>query len=56
MGVELDTSRDGKPHRWQRWVAGKLRGEDIDTDGDGKADRRLAYDDKGHILGVQKIE
>lgn len=56
VGVELDTSRDGKPHRWQRWVGGKMRGEDLDTDGDGKPDRRIAYDDKGRILGVQKIE
>ena len=56
VAVELDTSRDGKPHRWQRWQNGKLRGEDLDTDGDGKPDRRLAYDDKGRILGVQKIE
>jgi hypothetical protein len=54
--VELDTTGDGKPHRWQRWVNGKMRGEDLDTDGDGKGDRRIAYDDKGHILGVQKIE
>jgi hypothetical protein len=54
--MELDADRDGKPDRWQRWVKGKLRGEDLDTDGDGKADRRLAFDEKGQILGVQKIE
>jgi hypothetical protein len=55
-GVELDADRDGKTDRWQRWVRGKMRGEELDTDGDGKADRRLAYDEKGNILGVQKIE
>jgi hypothetical protein len=56
VGVELDAVRDGKTDRWQRWVNGKLRGEELDTDLDGKPDRRLAYDEKGHILGVQKIE
>jgi hypothetical protein len=56
VGVELDSVRDGKTDRWQRWVNGKLRGEELDTDLDGKPDRRLAYDEKGHILGVQKIE
>jgi antitoxin component YwqK of YwqJK toxin-antitoxin module len=54
-GVELDTDADGKPDRWQRWVKGKLRGEDLDTNGDGRPDRRLAFDEKGHILGVEKI-
>jgi hypothetical protein len=56
VGVELDADRDGSVDRWQRWVNGKLRGEELDTDQDGKPDRRLAYDEKGHILGVQKIE
>jgi hypothetical protein len=54
--VELDADRDGRLDRWQRWVKGKMRGEDLDTDADGKADRRLAFDEKGQILGVQKIE
>lgn len=56
VGLELDADRDGKTDRWQRWVDGKLRGEELDTDQDGKPDRRLAYDEKGRILGVQKIE
>ena len=55
-GVELDADRDGRTDRWQRWMGGKLRGEELDTDGDAKPDRRLAYDEKGLILGVQKIE
>jgi hypothetical protein len=56
VGLELDADRDGKTDRWQRWVDGKLRGEELDTNQDGQPDRRLAYDPKGRILGVQKIE
>jgi hypothetical protein len=56
VGLELDADRDGKTDRWQRWVLGKLRGEELDTNADGKPDRRLAFDEKGQILGVQKIE
>jgi hypothetical protein len=41
--------------RWQEWRKGRLVAEDLDTDGDGKADRRLRYGDAGNVLALEPM-
>jgi hypothetical protein len=61
--VEVDSDRDGRIDRWQalsidRWQAlseDRLIQEDVDTDGDGVADRRLRYDANGDLIGLDVL-
>jgi hypothetical protein len=53
--VEIDADRDGRWDRWQDWRAGVLVSEELDTDADGRADRRLRYDRRGAVTGIEPI-
>jgi hypothetical protein len=53
--VEIDADRDGRWDRWQEWRAGMLVAEELDTDADGRPDRRLRYDRRGAVTGIEPI-
>jgi hypothetical protein len=54
-GVEIDQDRDGRWDRWQSWTRGRLTSEELDTNGDGRPDRRLRYGDDGRILRLEPL-
>jgi hypothetical protein len=54
-GVELDADRDGRWDRWQEWRSGVLLSEELDTDGDGRPDRRLRYNQRGAVTGLEPV-
>jgi YD repeat-containing protein len=41
--------------RWQRWEQGRLVSEDLDTDSDGAADRRVRYDAQGKVAALEPL-
>jgi hypothetical protein len=41
--------------RWQDWSLGRLASEDLDTDGDGKPDRRILYDGQGRFSKLEPL-
>jgi len=51
----MDSDRNGRVDRWQRWHSGRLLQEEIDTDSDGIPDRRLRYDASGDVAGLEII-
>jgi hypothetical protein len=53
--VETDSNRNGRFDRWQNWEKGHLASEDLDTDGDGKPDRRLVFGPRGRLLRVERL-
>jgi hypothetical protein len=42
--VDEDTDQDGRPDKWEKYVAGHLTTAAFDENGDGRPDRRLTYD------------
>ncbi len=54
--VVVDSDRDGKLDRWQHWEKGRLQYEDLDTNGDGKPDRRLRYGSKGEVIALEPLK
>jgi hypothetical protein len=53
--IEMDADRDGRPDRWRTLAGGRLTMEELDTDADGKPDRRIRFDDKGRVVGLERI-
>jgi hypothetical protein len=53
--VEIDADRDGRIDRWQAWEKGRLTDETLDTDGDGAPDRRIRYDPRGRVAGLEPL-
>ena len=53
--VQVDSDRDGRMDRWQRWEQGRLVSEALDTNGDGTADRTVRYDPRGKILALEPV-
>jgi hypothetical protein len=51
----MDSDRDGRVDRWQDWHAGRLASEEIDTNGDGRADRRLVFGPRARLLRVERL-
>jgi hypothetical protein len=43
--VEMSTRRNGKIDRWEHYVKGALNRVELDTNGDGKPDRRMTFED-----------
>ena len=43
--VEMSTRRNGKIDRWEHYVKDALIRVELDTNGDGKPDRRMTYED-----------
>ena len=41
--TEDDTNEDGRPDKWETYVADELRTSAMDENGDGRPDRRLTY-------------
>ena len=54
--LELDSDRDGRIDRWQHWEKGRLASEEIDTNGDGAADRRLVFGPGAAAAGRARAE
>ena len=50
--VEEDTNGDGRPDKWERYIAGTLSAAQLDENGDGRADRRLTYE-QGRLALVE---
>ncbi len=48
--VEEDTNLDGRPDKWETYVAGALRTAAFDENGDGRPDRRLTYETGALVL------
>ena len=48
--VEEDTNGDGRPDKWEHYIAGTLRAAQLDENGDGRADRRLTYEQGALVL------
>ena len=53
--IETDSDRDGRVDRWQSWEKGRLVSEEIDTNGDGKPDRRLVFGPRARLLRVERL-
>ena len=53
--VEIDADRDGRIDRWQAWEQGRLQSETLDTDADGAPDRRIRYDTRGRVAGLEPL-
>jgi hypothetical protein len=53
--VEVDSDRDGRMDRWQRWAQGRLLSEDLDTNHDGAPDRTMRYDPRGKVVALEPI-
>ncbi|HYE87951.1 MAG TPA: hypothetical protein VEA16_16420 [Vicinamibacterales bacterium] len=53
--VEEDTNGDGKMDQWNMYEGGVLRELRIDsTLSSGRADRRLVYDARGQLVGIER--
>ena len=50
LRVEEDTTRDGKPDKWERYAGGLVQVAEFDEDRDGRPDRRLTYRDAELVL------
>jgi len=55
VAVELDSDHNGAIDRWQTMGGGRLLEEQLDTDGDGRPDRRLRYGAQGQLLGLETV-
>ena len=51
--AEEDTTRDGRPDKWETYAAGVLQTAAFDENGDGRPDRRLTYD-RGVLVLIEE--
>jgi hypothetical protein len=54
--IEMDTDRDGAPRPLAGLGSRPHRLEEIDTNGDGKPDRRLVFGPKARLLRVERVQ